>query len=55
MNAAAANGPDSFQAERRRLHEEIAELKTQRNDLQTQLAECRRANRELRAQLGNDK
>lgn len=61
MNAAAAsNGPDNgsgndFKAERARLFAEIATLKEQRNELQRQLAECRRENRELRAQLeGSD-
>lgn len=51
MNA-AANGPDNGgQSERERLFGEITDLKNQRNDLVRQLAECRRENLELRAQL----
>lgn len=53
MNAAAGNGPEgeSRQAERERLFTEIALLKEQRNRLQAELAECRRALAECRARL----
>jgi predicted RNase H-like nuclease (RuvC/YqgF family) len=51
MNA-ADNGPCNGDDRRLApLFAEISALKEQRNHLQTQLAECRRANRELRAQL----
>lgn len=53
MNAAANdNGPANGGRDRlAALHAEIAELKRQRNDCQAALAECRRENRALRAQL----
>ncbi len=55
MNAAASKNGDDFAPERARLFTEIASLKEQRNKLQAELAECRRENRRLIAQLGGDK
>lgn len=53
MNAAADSPDDeSRQSERERLFAEIAALKEQRNRLQAELAECRRALAECRAKLG---
>lgn len=50
MNAAANNGPENG-SRQQALFAEIAELKRQRNACQAALAECRRENSELRAQL----
>lgn len=53
MNAASNNGPDNGTSERKwkRLYDEVTTLKAQRDELQRQLAECRRENSELRARL----